>query len=210
MITRLSCGQSTDSDAQKARTTRPHLDELRVTDLPEGGTKKLQVATLQRTDVHEIDLILNEGYAVYITPRRWRALLLVGSLIVMLVLLISLLATFLPSRGEQHNHHRRQSSSSVKISVPITAPSAAVPLSQSLLSFSIEQDRWTDWVGTSSPNQFFLNTLENLRERTGANPWIRIGADSEDNTFFDKSVQVCHSMLLKPFIPLRVPPPVFE
>ena len=107
----------------------------------------------------------------------------------MLVLLISLLATVSPIRAE-HGLHRRQSSSSVQISVPLTAPSTAVPLSQSVLSLSLEQDLWTDWAGISSPNQFFLNTLENIRCRAGANPWIRIGADSEDVTFFDESVQV--------------------
>ena len=109
----------------------------------------------------------------------------------MLVFFISLLVPCLLIRAERE-HHRRQSSSSVEIGAPLIAPTAAVPLSQSVLSLSIEQDRWTDWVGVSSPNKFFLNTLDNIRTRAGANPWFRIGADSEDITFFDESVQVCH------------------
>ena len=78
----------------------------------------------------------------------------------------------------------------VAVSVPFTAPSSAAPLDQGLISFSIEQDRWTDWAGTDSPNSFFLNTLTNLGERTGQPPWIRIGADSEDHTDFSNDVEV--------------------
>ena len=74
--------------------------------------------------------------------------------------------------------------------VQTTAPSHAVTLSPSLLSFSIEQDRWTDWVGTTSRNTFFYNTLDNLKQLTGQPPQIRIGANSEDRTNCDDSVQV--------------------
>ena len=85
----------------------------------------------------------------------------------------------------------------VTVSVPLTAPSSSAPLDQGLISFSIEQDRWTDWVGTDSTNSFFLNTLANLEERTGQPPWIRIGANSEDHTDFSNDVKVhIHSPLL--------------
>ena len=76
------------------------------------------------------------------------------------------------------------------VSVSLSAPSAAATLDPALLSFSIEQDRWTDWAGTSSPNSFFRNSLANLAQRTGQTPWVRIGADSEDHTNFDARVQV--------------------
>ena len=71
-----------------------------------------------------------------------------------------------------------------------SAPSKAVPVLQSLISFSIEQDRWTDWVGTTERNDFFFNTLDNLNQLTGIPPQIRIGANSEDHTNFDQNVQV--------------------
>ncbi|TDL25597.1 glycoside hydrolase family 79 protein, partial [Rickenella mellea] len=62
-------------------------------------------------------------------------------------------------------------------------------MNPSLVSFSIEQDRWTDWVGTTSSNTFFFNTLDNLRRLTGQPPGIRIGANSEDHTNFNPNVQ---------------------
>lgn len=51
-------------------------------------------------------------------------------------------------------------------------------------------DRWTDWVGTTSRNQFFYNTLDNLKQLTGAPPFIRIGANSEDHTNFRQDTNV--------------------
>ncbi|KAK2463462.1 hypothetical protein APHAL10511_004548 [Amanita phalloides] len=69
------------------------------------------------------------------------------------------------------------------------APIGAAYLSPTLLSFSIEQDRWTNWSGTFARNGFLFNVLDNLRAMTGAPPLIRIGANSEDRTIFDSSVQ---------------------
>lgn len=89
---------------------------------------------------------------------------------------------------------------SVTVSVPLSAPSSAAPLDRGLVSFSIEQDRWTDWAGTDSPNTFFLNTLANLAERTGEPPWIRIGANSEDHTDFSETVKVRLSVFSLLFI----------
>ncbi|KIL67493.1 glycoside hydrolase family 79 protein [Amanita muscaria Koide BX008] len=75
------------------------------------------------------------------------------------------------------------------VSIPSCAPSAAVPLSPTLVSFSIEQDLWTDWSGTTSRNDFVFNVFDNLKSITGSPPVIRIGANSEDHTIFDPTVQ---------------------
>lgn len=80
--------------------------------------------------------------------------------------------------------------SCLDVTVLLTPPVAASSVSPSLLSFSIEQDRWTDWVGTTTRNDFFFNTLDNLQQLTGLPPQIRIGANSEDHTNFGDNVQV--------------------
>lgn len=82
-----------------------------------------------------------------------------------------------------------QLASCLDISTPLTAPAAAFAISRSFVSLSIEQDRWTDWVGTTSRNDFFFNTLDNLRQLTGKPPQIRIGGNSEDHTNFGDNVQ---------------------
>jgi len=84
----------------------------------------------------------------------------------------------------------------LQVSISNCAPFTAVSVSQSLVSFSIEQDRWTDWVGTTSRNEFFFNTLDNLKKLTGEPPQIRIGANSEDRTNFDRNVQVSDDSLV--------------
>lgn len=78
----------------------------------------------------------------------------------------------------------------VNIIIPLTQPKNAVNLSPSFVSLSIEGDRWTEWVKTTSGslNNFFFNTLDNLRKLTGEPPRIRIGANSADNTFFGGNV----------------------
>jgi hypothetical protein len=80
----------------------------------------------------------------------------------------------------------------VTVTIPLTAPASAPLLSRSLVSFSLEQDRWGDWVGQGAGNPFFSNTLNNLKQLTGEPASIRIGADSEDRTNFNPSVQVRH------------------
>ena len=80
----------------------------------------------------------------------------------------------------------------INVTVPISPPASARQISPSYVSFSIEQDRWTDWVGTTSPNLFFNNVLNNLKQFTGQPPQIRIGGDSEDHTDFNPDVQVGH------------------
>lgn len=82
------------------------------------------------------------------------------------------------------------STAAVNVSISLESPSGSVTMLSSLVSFSIEQDRWADWVGTTEENTFFYNALDNLRQFTGEPPWIRIGADSEDHTNFDAETQV--------------------
>lgn len=87
--------------------------------------------------------------------------------------------------------------SCLDVLVSLTPPAAALSVSKSLLSFSIEQDRWTDWVGTTSQNDFFFNTLDNLQQLTGLPPQIRIGANSEDHTNFGNNVQVLRHLYVE-------------
>ncbi|TFK35368.1 glycoside hydrolase family 79 protein [Crucibulum laeve] len=78
---------------------------------------------------------------------------------------------------------------SLDVTISVTAPTSAATISTSLVSFSLEQDRWTDFSGTTARNQFFFNVLDNLKQLTGSPPNIRIGADSEDHTNFNPNVQ---------------------
>ena len=78
----------------------------------------------------------------------------------------------------------------ISISIPLSPPSNAPTLSRSLLSFSIEQDRWVDWIGPGSRNEFFFNVLSNLKDLSGEATRLRIGADSEDVTNFNSAVKV--------------------
>jgi len=80
--------------------------------------------------------------------------------------------------------------SSINITVSVTAPTAATQVAPSLIGLSIEQDRWTDWAGFDNENQFFFNVLENLKDLSGEPPYIRIGGNSQDNTNFNPSVIV--------------------
>lgn len=89
-------------------------------------------------------------------------------------------------------------SSAIQVNVSLNAPSGAVGVSPSLVSFSLEQDRWIDWAGTTAKNTFFYNALQNLINKTGEPPWIRIGGDSEDHTDFSYSVKASSIKLLWP------------
>ncbi|EKM58753.1 glycoside hydrolase family 79 protein [Phanerochaete carnosa HHB-10118-sp] len=79
---------------------------------------------------------------------------------------------------------------SANVTLPIFAPPTSQPLSNTLLSFSIEQDRWPDWTGIDSRNEFTHAALSNLAELTGRPPKIRVGANSEDKTVWDPTVTV--------------------
>lgn len=82
------------------------------------------------------------------------------------------------------------SSSNVSITLPTVAPPTSQPLSNTLLSFSIEQDRWPDWSGVDSRNEFTHSALTRLAGLTGRPPKIRVGANSEDHTVWDPTVTV--------------------
>ncbi|KAJ6513350.1 glycoside hydrolase family 79 protein [Mycena sanguinolenta] len=85
----------------------------------------------------------------------------------------------------------------VTVPIPLSAGSAQ-SVTGNLVSLSIEQDRWLDWSGNVSRNNFFFNTLDNIVAITGVSPTIRIGADSEDHTNFSPNV---------PFVQQLFPPP---
>ncbi|KZT42000.1 glycoside hydrolase family 79 protein [Sistotremastrum suecicum HHB10207 ss-3] len=87
-----------------------------------------------------------------------------------------------------------QRATCLTVTVPLTAPTAAVSVSSSLVSFSIEGDNWPDWVGTSSPNTFTNNVLNNLKTLTGSPPDIRVGANSEDRTLFSNTVPISQTI----------------
>ncbi|KIJ51887.1 glycoside hydrolase family 79 protein [Sphaerobolus stellatus SS14] len=76
------------------------------------------------------------------------------------------------------------------VQIAASAPSDAQEILSTHLSFSLEQDRWPDWVGTESRNEFTYNALSNLASFTGQPPKIRVGADSEDRTIWSGSVAV--------------------
>ena len=79
------------------------------------------------------------------------------------------------------------------VSIPLHANSNAPKISPSHVSLSIELDRWTDWAGNVSRNEFFFNALDNLNKITGKPPSVRIGGNSMDATTWHAGVQVCTS-----------------
>ncbi|KDQ53124.1 glycoside hydrolase family 79 protein [Jaapia argillacea MUCL 33604] len=101
--------------------------------------------------------------------------------------------------------HQTTSASAFYVPVPVVAPAGAPIISPSLISFSIEQDRWPEWVGTTTPNQYFYNLLDNLNILSGSYPWIRIGANSEDHTKYDPSVE--YNVDITPAVTPTVPYP---
>lgn len=78
----------------------------------------------------------------------------------------------------------------VSVPVPVTPPSTTQKLSPNLLSFSIEQDNWPDWPGNGTRNEFVHTVLCNLGDLTGSPTSIRVGADSEDHTFWSPTVTI--------------------
>lgn len=77
----------------------------------------------------------------------------------------------------------------------LTPPSSQV-LSQNLLGFSIEQDRWPDWTGVDSRNEFTHSALLNYALLTGKPPRIRVGANSEDHTVWSPTITVSLTITL--------------
>jgi len=88
--------------------------------------------------------------------------------------------------------------SAVDVTISLSAPAGAPTLPPSLVSLSIEQDRWTQWAGNTSRNDFLFNVLNNIVGFTQNPPHIRIGADSEDHTNFNPNI---------PFSQAVFPPP---
>ncbi|KAJ2926979.1 hypothetical protein H1R20_g10116, partial [Candolleomyces eurysporus] len=66
------------------------------------------------------------------------------------------------------------------VTIPAQAPSGASIIAPDHVSLSIEQDRWIDWIGSTSRNEFFYNSLDNLVSLTGIPPRIRIGGQTAD------------------------------
>lgn len=86
---------------------------------------------------------------------------------------------------------------SLDIIIATKSPESATKVDPALFSFSIEQDRWPDWVintTTGVTNQFTLNAWNNLKELTGTPPYLRIGGDSEDRTNFNPAVQYAETL----------------
>ena len=74
--------------------------------------------------------------------------------------------------------------------IPIVVPDDATALSPNLLGFSLEQDRWPDWSGKWSRNEFTHNALLNYARLTGKPPKIRVGANTEDRTVWSPTTTV--------------------
>lgn len=85
-------------------------------------------------------------------------------------------------------------SQSFNVSVPLDidyGPDGTTPRFESdHIGFSIEGDRWLDWAGSTTRNQFFYNILSNIEYYTNTPPPIRVGANSEDRTHFNPNVEV--------------------
>ncbi|KAF8309013.1 hypothetical protein DL93DRAFT_2170653 [Clavulina sp. PMI_390] len=115
--------------------------------------------------------------------------------------LLTLLLSTLAHQGLAR-HNRRHGSlrlahqlrdtddTTANVTLSLSAPSNKQVLESNLVSFSIEGDRWPDWAGVDEPNTFFLNCLSNLAKLTGAQPGVRVGANSEDRTLFNDSVPI--------------------
>jgi hypothetical protein len=116
----------------------------------------------------------------FIRTLRGKLIIGISTLLVILIALsLGLTLGFRARDNKRSTAPEDAAPSSVVINLSSTAPSTANSLDPALVSFSIEQDRWTDWTGISKPNQFVLNVLGNLKNKTGSTPWIRVGADSE-------------------------------
>ncbi|KAF8513917.1 glycoside hydrolase family 79 protein [Hysterangium stoloniferum] len=90
----------------------------------------------------------------------------------------------------------QQTASTVSIAQEV--PSNAEPLVSTHISFSIELDRWPDWTGIDSRNEFTYNALLNLQHYTGQPPKIRVGGNSEDHTIFSPTVTISETQTPPP------------
>lgn len=75
----------------------------------------------------------------------------------------------------------------LKVTIPTDHHLQAKGVAPDLISFSIEQDRWLQWVGSSKRNEFFFNSLDNLKQLAGVPPRIRVGGSIQDATFLNRN-----------------------
>ncbi|KXL43444.1 MAG: glycoside hydrolase family 79 protein [Acidomyces sp. 'richmondensis'] len=69
-------------------------------------------------------------------------------------------------------------------------PSYAMPLPQDLCGFSIEPDMWPGWAGNKTHrNDFTYMLLNNLTEKSGVAPRIRVGGGTRDHTIYMPSLK---------------------
>lgn len=73
------------------------------------------------------------------------------------------------------------------ITVPLSVPNtAAAPILQPFLGYSIEFFFWPDFAGNlTHPNAFSNNLLDNLGQLQGEKPYIRVGGNTQDLAIFD-------------------------
>jgi hypothetical protein len=84
--------------------------------------------------------------------------------------------------------------------LPRRMPEWAEKLSPYLAGFSIEMDRWPEWAGekVGEPNEYFNQVLQNLGDRTGHMPFLRVGANSQDRATVDLEVEVMNATFPEP------------
>ncbi|CAO3674026.1 unnamed protein product [Umbelopsis ramanniana] len=79
----------------------------------------------------------------------------------------------------------------VSISLPTTQPSNSTLLDQRLCSMSLEFQSLEYYAGElGHPNQFTHNVIQNIVQRVGLPPAMRIGGNTQDRTYFDPSVDI--------------------
>ncbi|KAJ3546313.1 hypothetical protein NMY22_g2103 [Coprinellus aureogranulatus] len=97
---------------------------------------------------------------------------------------------------------------SLTVTVPAELKSQFRPVAPDLISFSIEQDRWLDWVGSSKRNEFFYNALDNLKQLAGVPPRIRVGGRSQDVAFLNQNGQGTNALYLNSTPSMPYPEPI--
>ncbi|KAF7358555.1 Glycoside hydrolase family 79 protein [Mycena venus] len=98
-------------------------------------------------------------------------------------------------------------SDSALVSIPLLASDDAPVVTGDLLSFSIGPDRWLDWAGNTSRNEFFYNALNNLVKFTGTSPSIRIGALGGDPVNYNPNLEFVQNVYGEPSVIIPYPEP---
>ncbi|KAF7517705.1 hypothetical protein G7054_g13717 [Neopestalotiopsis clavispora] len=69
----------------------------------------------------------------------------------------------------------------IELELSLEMLDTALPIPAGMCGLSIEADRFVDWAGEpGDANQFTYNLMNNIKERTGVAPPIRIGGGSQD------------------------------